>query len=406
MFEKKITINKMRVIIFVLLFAFFEPSCISDLAYINGGFFLIIHYIIAILRYSGICCIVLLFSIKNINKISLYTWLLLALQIFYLVICYMHNKSGVGSSNLVTSLIIFILSGCMDIFHSKDTNYVCDILKSVFKWLIIFNFISIIIFPNGMYYDAVRDFPENYFLGFKNQHIYYFLAYFVFDFKDNVMTINKKFDFKEVIIDVMMLLSSLISGATTSFFILIIIIIMKKLIVKISAINPVFMLFISFGVSIFLVLSSFQKSIVNSLDMYFGKDGSLFHRTSIWKMSVLCIAKSPVWGNGNIDVPLKWSWDVGQCHNKYIDLLFVGGIIYFIVYLIFVLIACHDARILSKKFNLNIFSFALYGLFILYIVEANRTEFISFTIFALIHYLKRTLNNKTNDKFLRKARYE
>ena len=41
-----------------------------------------------------------------------------------------------------------------------------------------------------------------------------------------------------------------------------------------------------------------------------------------------------------------------------------------------------------------------------YIVEANRTEFISFTIFALIHYLKRTLNNKTNDKFLRKARYE
>lgn len=291
-------------------------------------------------------------------------------------------------------------------YISKDTNYVCDILKSVFKWLIIFNFISIIIFPNGMYYDAVRDFPENYFLGFKNQHIYYFLAYFVFDFKDNVMTIHKKFDFKEVIIDVMMLLSSFISGATTSFFILIIIIIMKKLIVKISAINPVFMLFISFGVSIFLVLSSFQKSIVNSLDMYFGKDGSLFHRTSIWKMSILCIAKSPVWGNGNIDVPLKWSWDVGQCHNKYIDLLFVGGIIYFIVYLIFVLIACHDARILSKKFNLNIFSFALYGLFILYIVEANRTEFVSFTIFALIHYLKRTLNNKTNDKFLRKARYE
>lgn len=399
-------ISKKSLILFLLIFAFFEPTCISDLANMHGGAIRWFHYFIALLRYLGIMGLTAI-CILNRKKISKFTKFILVIEFIYLFVCFVNEKSRIGSPEIAAALMATTLSGGVDIFDKEQSNKVCNVLLATLATLIIINFISVIIFPKGMYIDTVRDFKDNYFLGFKNQHIYYFFSYIAFSFRKLFMEKRKKeficFNFFMYII---MFLSVVISKATTAMISLGVIIISMFLFKRKKPLNSIWALVISMGISFVLIASPFQNPIATTLDAYFDKDGSLMHRTSIWKTALFGIAQSPFWGNGNIDIPVNWTWDVGQCHNKYLDLLFVGGIIYFTCFVVMLVIVCHNADTISKYTKFHQFVYLLYGYLIVYILEAKRIDFLSTIAFSLICNTKTKLERMEYIKSGYKLKYK
>lgn len=374
-----------------MIFAFFEPTCIPDLANMYGGSIRWLHYFIALLRYSGIIGLIGI-CLLNRKKLSKFTIYIFVLEFIYLFISFINDQNSIGSPDISSALIAGTLSGCLDIFDNEKSNNVCNVMTASLAASIICNFITIMIFPSGMYLDTIRNFKGNYFLGFKNQHIYYFFSYIAFSSRNQFFSIKKnKYFYFNLFMYIIMCLSVLISKATTDMIALGVIVISMFLFKKKKPLNPIWALIISIGLSAVLIVSPFQDSIAMILDTYFGKDGSLMHRISIWKMALFEIAQSPFWGNGNIDIPVNWTWGVGQCHNKYLDLFFVGGIIYFTCFVIMLVIVCHNAYIISKSTKFNQYVYLLYGYLIIFIVEANRTEFLSIIVLALICNTKKRL---------------
>lgn len=389
-----------------MIFAFFEPTCISDLANMQGGAIRWLHYIVAVLRYLGIIGLISIYVLYR-NKLSKFIKYIFVIEFIYLLICFINNRSGIGSPDISTALIAVTLSGCLDIFDREESNRICNVLMIVFAILIIINFISIIIFPYGMYTDTIRNFRDNYFLGFKNQHIYYFFSYIAFSSRNQFFSKRKGgFSYFNSFMYLIMFVSVLISKATTDMIALGTIAVSMFLFKKRRPFNPIWILGISMGLSFVLIASPFQNSIATVLDTYFDKDGSLLHRISIWKMALLEIMKSPFSGNGNIDIPVNWTWNVGQCHNKYLDLFFVGGIIYFACFTVMLVIVCRYAYLISKYTKFNHYVYLLYGYFIVYIVEANRTEFLSVIFFALICNTKNRLEKMNQIKSGYKLKYK
>ena len=277
MIVKRKDIKEMLFLLFLIL-PFFKPEYLSMKINILSALF----FILQIISFSY--CILYFIKKKYISKILLLIILyfgLLAIPTF------LYN-----SDNLLEYFkIVLSTIGICFVFDLGLKFYTKNFLKTINYLLltyILINFFTIVLFPNGMYIRKVSLYTENWFLGYKNDHILYIFPYIILMITNCIYNKNK-IDKKSIILFFICLLSILLVNSSTSIigiFIIFIFIIFHSSINTNNIFHIKSYLFsyivVYFGIIIFRVQNLFQFLIVNIL----GKKLTFTDRVYIWDNTI------------------------------------------------------------------------------------------------------------------------
>lgn len=365
----------------MLILPFLEPRGISDMAIYLGGFWYYLDLIFNLLKYISFLCIVILI-IYELQQPSPMILLITIFQIWTMVSSVInHNFTRSIAINAISAVGISIFTDyCV---RKNRFLQLANMSAIILAGTIVINFITMILWPGGMYTDT-RGWTTNYFLGYRNLHIYFYLPFFVLY---GLTCIYKKGELSKLFFAMLAFsfVASLISKSSTTSACMFALMALtffysNKKIPKI--INP-FSIFFSMIVFSFLcIFFNIQEYFNSFLGAVFGKDASFSTRTYIWQRAMLLISRKPVIGNGNTLVTNVFNVK-SHAHNEYLDLLLIGGMVLFLFFGLMILLITRKL-LKSKCFPaVNLFLFILLSYALLFFQEARRDDPLLFLVFVL-----------------------
>lgn len=276
-------------------------------------------------------------------------------------------KAGTIKSGLV--YVFTIISVALMFFYIKDKsfNYMISGLALLMEMLITINFITLIIFPEGLYLyetDAGWWSRDVWFFGLRNSHAsFLYLGCFastIYCFYDKTK-LNKIMCIYTHVISIMTILKLDSGGGIVAFTMYFILVLMmaRKHIVKFRPFTLKIKMVVLIHVLIFLFLSFFAGntsignifSILGEQRVYtFGRRLDIWH--TVWEHTL----ESPIIGSGFMNTSdITWLTRIAAgattSHNSMIDICFRGGFITLIVYII-MLVSSGSAIDHNKQMNL------------------------------------------------------
>ena len=202
--------------------------------------------------------------------------------------------------------------------------------------LVILNFISILLFPHGMWVD---DNWQNYFLGYDNGHIVVFMPALFFTLWNAYY--SKKYTLM-ITAWISVYLSALICRSGTTMvglaallFLLIIIHFpaVRKFLFNWKTVSAVII-----GIFIFIIVLRRQEVFQDLMMKYLGKDGTFTGRVYLWDRAFEIIRKNRWLGVGdasetNVELFTLNSQKLAYAHNEFLDIMVRSGIIGLFLYL-------------------------------------------------------------------------
>ena len=208
----------------------------------------------------------------------------------------------------------------------------CDILLPYFMVIVSLNFLSIILFPGGMYKTGQ---DENYLLGFDNTHcvIYYFALTIAF-IRDRVNSSgdNMKLSFETKMLLVIVNLSVVICMSGTSviqLFFFDLLFIFKDKIKNLKVFNFKVAILINVFFSLFLIFIFTKQGntfIAYIAERFLHKDATFTARVFLWQRVQNLFVLKPWIGYGwGIEEAIS-RFNAYHAHNQYLTELYYGGI--------------------------------------------------------------------------------
>lgn len=341
---------------------------------------------------------------KKVHWNILYTLLL----IYFGVILY--SSIVHRAESLVPLISLGITSAslllCMAIGSKRDLYSTLKVFRNVFSIYVLLNFIFIILYPDGIWMDAIgTSTPEEvgrYLIGGNyNQMGASMLCASVVNGVYYFQTgKGKKILMLIIIISVV---SLLIVGSKTSLVGIIlfsIFLVLKNTKLKVLSLDTFIIFYFVFQILAVFMLSDLSN---NSIARYIvedvlQKDMSFSSRTNIWFRTAIAVAGAPLFGYGLQDQEWNQLYIGGvSTHNYVYSVLMKGGFV-LLICLAFVII-CVMRR--EKKYR-NVASItALFGLWILLfmmIMEVYNIIYIIFLLGLLTCLYTSTKNNALNEK--------
>lgn len=397
-----------KILIFLMLLAvlvFFEPRIIDQLALLKIKQFLIAHRIIAIFRYITFIFFTVYYLYINNYKLNSSVKLTLLFILFVCVSTFFNKGDFFILIAIMYQILFFVLIAEITIIN----NQIYEFNKIVFCWtgiLIIINFITAILMPEGLYKD-LGGWTLNWIFGNYQQNVTVFIPAIVSGAFVNHY--NKSFVLKilyYLLIGVMLVTTILNKSMTTlmMFFGLCVLIINFKFNLCEKLYENAKVYFVSIITSILLVVFRIHFYFNFIIEKVFKKNLSLSGRVQIWDKSILFIKQHPIIGIGiqsrTFDEtvfrigtrPLK------SPHNEYLYLLYIGGIFLFFI---FSYISIKSLRINFKFINLKISKIVFIGIsayLVLFITETWTTGLRYY--FLLLTYglnMERIIKNKKGE---------
>lgn len=384
----KIMINKrsIKLVLFYIfmLFSYFQFDSLNYLYTPLLSVYKFFHYI------SFFIILILFIQNRKFSKIIIYMML-------YLIILFFASVFNGQSISQILNYLITIISLCLitDYGVRNHTKEYLTALATILNFLMIINFITIILYPNGMYINSTG-YKQNWILGYKNSHILYLLpcvvVNFILSFKN-----RGKLNIKSYIIFAICFISILSVNSSTGivgFLIILLYLIFKKVVDKVNIINGYSSLFIyllSFvSIMILKVQNLFKFLIVDILK----KDLTFTGRTYIWDSVLKSIKIHPLIGYGN--VTYQYNKYIFTTHNTILDILYKTGILGFVTY---ILILFETSKTLYNNRNDKTSKFLTVVLLSYFIIMLTEAYNISYYFFILvicnnIKYLKGSVNNE------------
>lgn len=367
------------IIYFILLIPFFKSSYIAQLS-------LNINKIYNILQICSMGIILFLF-IKR-GKISKF---IIIVAIFEIIVLISSIISSAEVKESFFSLIqIFVLCSVIEYGLSINPKIIIKTLLSIFELMIYINFITILMFPKGMYINSVSGLTSNWFLGNDNGHIIYFIVGIVLSFIYSYMN-KKNIGVRTYILIFVCALSVFMRFSATTVigflvFICYISCINKLYKIKVLNIKNYWLIFLLAFVLIvvFRLQESFTYLIVNIFD----KDLTLTGRTKIWDKAIEYIKLKPILGYGieSQVIRLEKYKVIGgvHAHDIILEILYQSGIIGLNIYsYIIYLVSNILYKIKDNKIE-SIISIAIFIVYIMMIAEVYNFSII--IILLLIGY--------------------
>lgn len=325
-FTNDLKISKDSVFVFLCMLAFIRPEFLLRFSYMNQ-FYDIYRILISLILVSKLI-FRMHFSKFNLIWIAFETWIVLVTII----------RGGSVPYSIKMAVIIISIAAIFEIYSNNPIKLYKN-MYYVFEIFIYINFITLLLFPNGMYSTGViGETTENWFLGFKNKHLIYFLP------ATGITLILCKLDkvnFRRVLLLIITIISAVYVKSGTGILSLGIL----YIIVLIPFIGEIYKIFnirtylfgtiiMFFAIPIFRLQYLFSYIIVVILK----KDINLTYRTDLWDRTLSAISQHPImgWGEQSYDVKhqLYSSNSIISAHNQMLEYLYTGGIILIILYLI------------------------------------------------------------------------
>lgn len=313
-----------------LIFLLFPPEYINQNTIVSWAF-------AGIAGMIGI--LALITDIREGIKIDKYIVTIFLMQLWILIMTLLNFEGMLSGIKMFVRIVVicYILSK----FIKFNPTIIYLTLVIVFHFYILINTITLFVFPNAMYLDASGA-AVCWFLGGDNYGFsFYLLA--------NVLALIYGCQKKKIFLPFFSLLCSFIFAwrndiATAKMcIILLLLLFMAGIIKKIRQwLNMNMILIINGIIFCFLIfIRSFQR--IENLFYLLGRNLSFTGRTLIWDMVVDNISKKPILGHGVYSADMFSRMlnleSIFSAHNYYLMILFHGGIIALILFLIAMIFA-------------------------------------------------------------------
>ena len=380
------------IIIALLILPLIEPSGVEDMSVFLGGIWRYIHLSFVFFKAFSFF-VVTLISIKRINRFNKTVYIIMIYQAMIAIVTIINGT--IALSHFIVLFTPIIAVWLADYYLSSgNIKRFIQVFSLMLCIVVVLNFISILIWSDGIYIDD-RGWKANWFLGYRNRFIYYFLpAIFLCGISQYI--IKGKMGMMFYFLLIIIVASSFMVQSTTTMISMVFVGVMVLLfenrnLPKIITIWNEFI--VSFVISILFVFFSYQKYFSDYIIRFLGKDATFSNRTMIWERAVADFFKKPVFGNGFVSYDnLFIGWTVGQMHNMFMDILVTGGIVLMVVFIILVLITHRSVNKCNIAAIRNIATVTFMGYGILFITEARRDVTLLFVFFIICSYLPDIIN--------------
>lgn len=369
-----------------------------DIMLISPEYFSYIPYFSKFYGYGSILVCIFLLIFYLLQQKIFKNKILCSLGIFYLC---MLISTIINSGTLYIQSQIQEFIKCFGMIsmvsygikkHKYEFLLSLTVVLSVYTYI---NFLSVLIFPAGIF-KVILSNNAHWFLGHKNLFINIYLL---------AIIVNIEFDFlraKKISINLIMLF---ITSLYSLYYVSAVTSIIVEFICGLGYIFYIFMGNNKINISIKyayiaaivlnLVLIVFESlQLRSSVAIFLGKDISFTGRTIIWENAISWIKKSPVigWGFEDVrDISYKLGGNINfvNCHNFFLDVIYKGGFIAFVVLLIFFMSVYSEFRVLEERINISFCFFVLIAIFMLFLIEACVERHYYFScIIVLLEYAK------------------
>lgn len=282
----------------------------------------------------------------------------IGLLLFLLLDCIVTivNKGNVSQmiTNAITLFVMAVLFGSA----AENGSYkFVRVVSTVFEILIFINFITIVLFPNGLYnFTAVN---HHYFLGSRNVMMRTIFPGVCFSVLRSKIEKNKLGIHTLIVMIIagasLILVWSATALAAYSLFCICLLLYKAKGTPKWFTVKTcyIFALLVFLLIIVFRFQSLFSFFIVDILK----KDLTFTGRTILWSSAMLNIAKSPILGYGleylqTIGPKLYKFTAYDSCHNFFLDVLYQNGIVGFaLISILFVSVEKKVDHHISSKYR-------------------------------------------------------
>jgi O-antigen ligase len=250
--------------------------------------------------------------------------------------------------------------------YKKNILVLIRTTDNVLKALILINFITVLLYPNGLYSEG------RWILGLSNVHIMYIIFSMFISIYRSIYT-NKVVSISTKIYLLLCYVSLLLVWSATSLVavsVLILMLINYKTLFKFRKIVNIFSYaFISILFFILLVFFRINNYFVYFFEFVLRKDATLTLRTFIWDEVIELIGKNNYMGMG-LSSPLSMLSNFGYVHSHsyYLELLRVGGLISLVLFIILII------SLYIKKRSHNNQALFILSMFVLPILILFQTE--------------------------------
>lgn len=389
-------IKKSSILIIVSLI----PVLISEgMLYILG----ISSQSIAWIRMIETCIYFFMFAYYFLKRKT--NWCINILVLIYLTIFLSAAVHHVFNNAMLNYIGGFLMCLIFDYWLRKKYDAFLRILTWILMALILLNFITVIMFPQGMYETAL--YKANWILGYKNSHFGYVMAAMA---SVTIQAYRKKrrltfFDNAFLILSCvgLYLVDSVMAFVACSLYTIMAILLINfsdlKLVRRIldflSVRRILAVTLVIWFVMVFFQSSSFFKENIVHLMNAIGRDSSISGRIPIWTAAIKYIKHSPIIGYGIIDSNefVRASGILGgtHAHNYILNILIMGGIVCLAehIYLYFKTIK-HILK--HKGFISYVLTFIIGLYFFTGITNVNFYTILFNPIFVLTYYAVGTTN--------------
>ncbi len=352
--------------------------------------------------------------------------IMLILDYFIIIILYLKNRKIYNPKFFISYLIFFILLGIITVINNGDiSTYILNASKYImmflmynyciikyqkiflksniiyFTILLIINLITIVLYPKGLYINAVNAWA-NWFLGYKNAFILFIIPNIAMSHYLDIIN-NKKISYTTIFIIIISLITALLIDSSTGLvgiIILLLGILLEKKLTKIKLFNFKTIIFIYLAFFFLIIVFRMQNIFAIIIENVLNRDLNFTNRIYIWDTALKYIKDSIYFGYGFESSAIriiKFNYmQAVTCHNQLLDLLYQCGFVGVSI------ISCTLVELKKKKkriTNLKLKTLSLVVLLTYFIMMLS--EYYSFNnyifIFTIILNLS-IFNEKVGDK--------
>ena len=374
------------VLYFIMIFPLVLPEGISIL---SGTAYRLIYKYGRLLSFA---IILLLYCSKLASRkrtVPVQLRYMIILAVYCLIISIL---GGHGSSSWQSTFWPCLLAGIIVEYGRKDTDILIETLLIILEFWIYVNLVFMLLYPNGMYVSTTIGYTKNWLLGYKSSFQYIVFPAVLLGWIKVAYGGNRLRFWA-------LLLTSVVEAlfSENAMLVVALAVVLICYLLKLTEFTKFFNPKVySIGILVVNVLFLFSLTVLvntsygSAFLAYYGKSITLNGRASyIWPITMQKISQNPVFGYG------VWSSDERRelyldrpaaihAHNQLLEMLFIGGIIFLLIYTVFFLRMNKVTRGCSSKQSTKIIMFGLFVFFCMMTVEIYMRH-IGFPIWVLIY---------------------
>lgn len=281
------------------------------------------------------------------------------------------------------------------LLHSKK---IIITLENIFLLLIFINFITILLFPNGLY--VTERYSTNWFFQYDNTHIFMYMPAIAISFLSSSIN-DKKISIKNVILLLLIVFSVFYCKSSNSIIglsIFIIYLLFNRFFDKIKLLNSKTYFIIFILIFVFIVLFRIQYIFEWLIVGIFNKKLTFTGRTYIWDKCIKLITKAPLLGYGFEDSSI-FSLKLGSiyfthAHNTLLNVMYRGGLFLLVSFLSILVLTSQQLYIYKKYSITRLCSIIFFSCLVMMNFEAREDKIGLYILLIIFYCIKHFIKNK------------